>query len=71
VAFGERLGKQPIITGAESERSWITNTSLATKLFGAHEVDLETMLDWVADWVAADRRSLNKPTKFEVRSGAY
>ena len=29
------------------------------------------MLDWVADWVAADRRSLGKPTKFEVRSGAY
>ena len=25
----------------------------------------------LADWVAADRRSLNKPTKFEVRSGAY
>jgi hypothetical protein len=29
------------------------------------------MLDWVADWVAADRRSLGKPTKFEVRSGTY
>jgi nucleoside-diphosphate-sugar epimerase len=70
-AFGERLGKQPIITGTESERSWITNTTLATKLFGEHEVGLATMLDWVADWVAADRRSLNKPTKFEVRSGAY
>jgi hypothetical protein len=29
------------------------------------------MLDWVADWVAQDRPSLGKPTKFEVRSGVY
>ena len=47
------------------------NTALAEKLFGPQEIGLSTMLDWVADWVAADRRSLNKPTKFEVRSGAY
>jgi nucleoside-diphosphate-sugar epimerase len=69
--FGKRLGKQPTITGTESERSWVTNTSLAAKLFGPPEIGLPTMLDWVADWVAADRKSLGKPTKFEVRSGAY
>jgi nucleoside-diphosphate-sugar epimerase len=69
--FGKRLGRQPIVTGTEAERSWLTNTSLAESLFGPPEVNLTTMLDWVADWVAADRRSLNKPTKFEVRSGAY
>jgi nucleoside-diphosphate-sugar epimerase len=69
--FGRRLGKPPILTGTEAEKSWLTNTALAEKLFGPPEVGLSTMLDWVADWVAADRRSLNKPTKFEVRSGAY
>jgi nucleoside-diphosphate-sugar epimerase len=70
-AFGERLGRPPVITGAEAERSWLTNTSLARKLFGDPAVPLSVMLDWVADWVAADRRSFGKPTKFEVRSGAY
>jgi nucleoside-diphosphate-sugar epimerase len=69
--FGKRLGKAPIITGKEAERSWLTNTALATRLFGPPVVGLPVMLDWVADWVAADRKSLNKPTKFEVRSGAY
>jgi nucleoside-diphosphate-sugar epimerase len=69
--FGKRLGKKPIITGTEAERSWLTNTSLATKLFGPPDVSLPVMLDWVADWVGASRRNLNKPTKFEVRSGAY
>ena len=69
--FGTRLGRTPVITGREAERSWLTNTTRATKMFGEPEVPLALMLDWVADWVAADRRSLGKPTKFEVRSGTY
>jgi hypothetical protein len=28
-------------------------------------------MDWVADWVARDRPSLGKPTKFEARDGRY
>jgi nucleoside-diphosphate-sugar epimerase len=69
--FGKRLGREPVITGTEADHSWLTNTSRAQKLFGDPEVPLPLMLDWVADWVAAERRSLGKPTKFEVRSGAY
>jgi nucleoside-diphosphate-sugar epimerase len=69
--FGKRLGKKPLVTGKEAERSWLTNTALAQKLFGPPVVGLPLMLDWVADWVAAGRRSLNKPTKFEVRTGTY
>jgi nucleoside-diphosphate-sugar epimerase len=69
--LGRRLGRKPVITGTEAERSWLTDTSRAVALFGRPLVDLPQMLDWVADWVAANRRSLNKPTKFEVRSGAY
>jgi nucleoside-diphosphate-sugar epimerase len=69
--FGQRLGRAPVLTGQEAGRSWLTNTKLATGLFGEPEVPLPLLLDWVADWVAADRPSLNKPTKFEVRSGSY
>jgi nucleoside-diphosphate-sugar epimerase len=69
--FGKRFGRAPVITGQEAERSWLTNTKRATELFGEPEVSLPPMLDWVAEWVAADRRSLGKPTKFEVRSGTY
>ena len=29
------------------------------------------MIDWVADWVRNEGPSYNKPTKFEVRDGAF
>jgi len=69
--FGKRLGKEPKIEGEEADRSWLTNTARATQLFGYPTVPVLAMVDWVADWISAGRRSLGKPTKFEVRSGSY
>lgn len=69
--FARRLGREPRFVGEEAPACWLTNAAEAAKLFGYPEVPLGLMLDWVADWVAADRPSLNKPTKFEVRSGAF
>jgi nucleoside-diphosphate-sugar epimerase len=69
--FGELLGKTPVITGQETETAWLVNTSLAQNLFGQPEIDLDTMIRWVADWVAHDRTSLGKPTHFETRDGKY
>jgi len=28
-------------------------------------------VDWVADWVGNDRPLLNKPTRYETRTGAF
>lgn len=69
--LGRRLGKEPVLVGEAAERSWLTNTSRASQLFGYPKVSVLTMIDWVADWVGSSRRSLGKPTKFEVRSGSY
>ena len=79
-AFGARRWRKRSASGSAGSRSspaWRRSApgsptrALATELFGKPQVPLSVMLDWVADWVAADRRSLGKPTKFEVRSGAY
>lgn len=69
--LGRRLGRAPVITGQEADTAWLNDAGEAARLFGEPVVPLARMLDWVADWVAHDRPSLDKPTKFEVRSGVY
>jgi hypothetical protein len=49
----------------------LTDASQAIRLFGRPTVTLAQMIDWIADWVANNRPSLNKPTHFEVRDGVY
>lgn len=69
--LGRRMNIQPVIEGVEADSAWLTNSAYATRLFGYPTVPVSRMLDWVADWVARDMPSLNKPTKYEVRDGGF
>ena len=69
--FGARFGREPVIVGTEEPTAWLTDTSLAAKLFGPPIVDTEQLIAWTADWVARAMPSLGKPTKYEVRDGRY
>ena len=69
--LGARLGREPIIVGAEGATAWLTDTSQAVKLFGLPIVDTARLIAWTADWVARAMPSLGKPTKYEVRDGRY
>jgi nucleoside-diphosphate-sugar epimerase len=69
--FGQRFGREPVITGKEEPTAWLTDTSKAVKLFGLPIVDTEQLIAWTADWVARSMPSLGKPTKYEVRDGRY
>jgi len=69
--FGRRYGKAARFVGEEAPTAWLSNAARAHRLMGYPKVPLETMMEWVADWVERAMPSLNKPTGFEVRSGAY
>jgi nucleoside-diphosphate-sugar epimerase len=66
-----RLGRTAQVVGTEAATAWLIDTAAATKLFGQPSVPLARMIDWTADWIGRDMPMLNKPTRFEVRDGAY
>ena len=70
-ALGERLGKEPVLTGQEAQTAWLVDCAEAFSLFGPPRVGLDRMLDWTADWVQRGGDSLGKPTHYEARDGKY
>ena len=69
--FGERLGKEPVFTGEEQDSALLNDAARSHSLFGYPSVALNTLVDWVAGWVAAGGATHGKPTKFQVRTGRF
>lgn len=71
LAFAEVFGKEPVFEGSEQPEAWIIDTSKQQQLYGKPDVDVPTMVKWVAAWLSQGGRTLGKPTHFEVRDGTY
>lgn len=71
IEFGKLLGRTPKFSGTPAPTGWLNNASRMVKEFGAPSVPISTMMDWTADWLARDMKTLNKPTHYEVRDGQY
>lgn len=69
--LAERMGVAVSFTGAEVGDALLSDASDCFALYGYPTVPVRTLIDWVADWVAAGNRALGKATKFEQRAGAY
>ena len=69
--LARRLGVVPTFTGTEADTAWLIDCGQAVELFGPQQVTLDRMLDWTADWARRGMATLNKPTHFEARDGAY
>jgi nucleoside-diphosphate-sugar epimerase len=70
-AFGRAFGKAIRFRGNERTKALLSNTELMRRTFSAPEVEFETMITWVADWIREGGRLLGKPTHFEERTGAF
>jgi nucleoside-diphosphate-sugar epimerase len=69
--FGREFGKSPRFEGTERSDALLSNTDRMRSLFAAPEVDVATMIHWIADWIREDGAMLGKPTHFEERAGKF
>jgi len=69
--FGRRFGRDPVLFDVERGTALLSNAERCEQLFGVAPVSLGEMVDRVAAWVAGGGRSLNRPTHFDRRDGAF
>lgn len=69
--FGERFDRAPVFDGTESGTAYVMDGSQLQAEFGYPSTTLPQMIDVVADWVAAAKPLIGKPTKFQQRQGAF
>lgn len=69
--FGRKFGVAPHITGEEAPTALLSNAARAFARFGYPAVPVGTMIDWIAAWITAGGRSLEKPTHFQEREGNF
>ncbi len=70
-ALGVRLGIEPVFVGREGPDALLSRSTRMRDLLDEPLLPLDTLLDWVADWVSRGGTLLNKPTGFETRDGRF
>ncbi len=71
LALGKCMGREPVFVGQEAQTALLSSTELMRQTLGTPSTSLESMIQWVADWVMTGGRLYNRPTHFEVRDGKY
>ncbi|WP_408007819.1 NAD-dependent epimerase/dehydratase family protein [Pseudalkalibacillus sp. A8] len=69
--FGEEFGTSPVFINEEKPTALLANASQSHKLFGYPNVTLREMISWTAKWIDSEGESLDKPTHFQERKGAF
>jgi nucleoside-diphosphate-sugar epimerase len=70
-ALGTRLDRDAHLVGTESADALLSDGTRMRTLLDDSLMPLDTLLDWVTDWIARGGRLLGKPTKFERRDGRF
>jgi nucleoside-diphosphate-sugar epimerase len=69
--FGESFGMAPRFEGCEAETALLSDSSLCCRLLGPPSMNARELIQWQAEWIRARLPTLDRPTGFEVRDGAF
>ncbi|MHC4581749.1 MAG: NAD-dependent epimerase/dehydratase family protein, partial [Planctomycetota bacterium] len=69
--IADQLGKKPKFVSKETESALVSNASLCIDKFGRPQTTLDEMASMIVSWVASGKKTLNKPTKYNVRDGKF
>jgi nucleoside-diphosphate-sugar epimerase len=69
--FGRMFDKTPVFVNEEQPTALLNNASAAHRLFGYPKVTLKRMMEILATWLTAGGKTINKPTHFQERKGAF
>ncbi len=69
--IGNELGRKPKFVSEETESALLSNAGQCISTFGPPQMTLEQMVSVVAKWVTSGKKTLNKPTKYNVRDGKF
>jgi nucleoside-diphosphate-sugar epimerase len=71
VELGEHMSTAPLFADTEAPTALMGDPSRICQALGIPGTRFAQVLKWTADWVRKGGRTLDKPTHFEVRDGAY
>ena len=71
LVLGELLGRKPQFVEEEAPTALLSNAQRCHRLFGYPDVTVAELIEWVAEWVAADLPLHGKPTHFQRRDGKF
>ncbi|MHC4325191.1 MAG: NAD-dependent epimerase/dehydratase family protein [Planctomycetota bacterium] len=69
--IGKTLGKKPKFVSREASSALLSDASYCLSTFGLPQTTLEQMIAMITKWVAAGKKTLNKPTKYGIRNGKF
>ncbi len=71
VQIADVLGKEPKFVSTEGPVALLSNASRCLSAFGGPQTTLDEIISMIARWVASGRKTLNKPTKYDVTDGKF
>ncbi|MHC4496167.1 MAG: NAD-dependent epimerase/dehydratase family protein [Planctomycetota bacterium] len=65
------LGKEPKFVSRQTETALLSDASYCLSEFGPPLTTLDQMVSMIVEWVASGKKTLNKPTKYDIRDGKF